>query len=170
MNSQEIINDNNNNKLTNNIMFSDDEKIKLKKNLKKEIIGIDKETGAGCKIVKLSLGDNTMTPYNTNGLLTIASRKYLNKNLIFFDESTPFDDIYLMNNINSMQQTCRNNSFPKKSNNYNKTASVFFNNKSPVKKDIKIEKDIEKAESKTINQGDPYNYGKVKFHFLKKNK
>ena len=98
-------------------MFSDDEKIKIKKNLKKEIIGIDKETRAGCKIVKLSLGDNNMIPYNTNGLLIIASRKYLNKNLIFFDVSTPFDDIYLMNSINCMQQTCRNNSFPKKSNN-----------------------------------------------------
>ena len=45
-------------------MFSDDEKIKIKKNLKKEIIGIDKETRAGCKIVKLSLGDNNMIPYN----------------------------------------------------------------------------------------------------------
>ena len=166
--SQEIININNNN-INNNLVFSDNEKIKIKKNLKKDIIGIDKETGAGCKIVKLSLDDNTITPYNTNGLLTIASRKYLNKNLIFVDESTPFDDIYLMKNINNMQQTCRNNSFPKKTNNYNKTASVFYNNNSPDKKDTKIEKNIEKVESKTINQGDAYNYGRVKFHFLKKN-
>ena len=169
MQSHEIANNNNNN-IYNNLVFSDKEKIKIKKNLKKNIISIDKETGAGCKIVKLSLDDNTMTTYNTNGLLTIASRKYLNKNLIFVDESTPFDDIYLMKNINSMEQTCRNNSFPKKTNNYNKTASIFYNNNSPGKKDTKIEKNKEKVESKTINQGDAYNYGKVKFHFLKKAK
>ena len=150
-------------------MFCDNEKFKIKKNLKKDIISIDRETGAGCKIVKLSLDDNTMTPYNTNGLLTIASRKYLNKNLIFVDESIPFDDIYLMNNINSLQQTCRNNSFPKKIDNYNKTAYSFYNNNSPGKTDTKIE-NIEKAESRTINPGDAYNYGKVKFHFLKKTK
>ena len=128
---------------------------------KNKQMGIDKETGIGCKIVKLSFDDNTMTPYNTNGLLTIASKKYLNKHLIRVDESTPFDDIYL-----NMYHTFRtSNSLPKKKMNYNKTTEIFYNN------DIdKIYKNNNKENraSKTINQNDAYHNGKVKFHLIKK--
>ena len=129
---------------------------------KNKQMGIDKETGIGCKIVRLSFDDNTITPYNTNGLLTIASKKYLNKHLIKVDESTPFDDIYL----NIMYHTFRtSNSFPKKKMNYNKTTETF--NNSGLDKIYKNNNKENKA-SKTISQNDAYNYGKVKFHLKKK--
>ena len=52
------------------------------KNKNDMIISMDKETGVGCNIVKLSIDDDNITPYNTNGLITMASNKFLRKNLL----------------------------------------------------------------------------------------
>ena len=136
-----------------------------------KIIGIDKETGAGCNFVELFFNGNTMTPYNTNGLLTLACKKYLNKNLIYVDESTPYDDIYLMNNM-YMNYTNRNyrknNNVPKKNNSYDnyeiKKQKTY--NKSQEKRINKKEK----ISSKIINPSEAYIIGKVKFHLLQKKK
>ncbi len=121
---------------------------------------IDKETGTGCKIVKISFDENSMTPYNTNGLLTIASKKYLNRHLIKVNESTPLDDIYL-----NMYQTYKNNSYPKKTINYSKTTNIFFNNNSVDNVD---ENKIGKTNINAINHNFKLKYGKVKFHYIKK--
>ena len=100
-------------------------------------ISLDKKTNKGCKIVKLSLDENIMTPYNTNGLLTMASKKYLNNHLIKVDESTPFNDIYLLKNLNDKN----NNSYPKKNSNYSKTTQEFYNsNNSNLKNNTIVKK------------------------------
>ena len=136
-------------------------------NNNKQISLNKKKANKGYKIVKLSLDENIMTPYNTNGLLTIASKKYLNNHLIKVDESTPFNDIYLLKNLNDKN----NNSYPKKNSNYSKTTQEFYNsNNSNIKNNTmyKYENSKEKKASKTINLVDAYHYGNVKFHFLKK--
>ena len=158
---------NNNN---NSYIYKKNEKIRNKNDINKnKQFDIDQETGTGYKVVKLSF-DETMTPYNTNGLLAIASKKYLNKELIFMDESTPYDDIYSMKNMNmfnTFNASRNSNSSPKrnnKNNHSNKTTQIFLNNNS-FKKKIK-----ENLELKTINPGDAFNYGKVRFHLIKKKK
>ena len=171
--SQESINYKNNNNMNINILLNNGKKIKNKNYTNKnKKLGLDKETAIGYKVVKLSF-DETMTPYNTNGLLTIASKKYLNKHLIFMNKSTPYDDIYLMKNssVNNMYLTYRNsNSYPKKNNNnYNRTTQIFFNDYSFNSKD-KNEKIKENLALKSINQSVAYQYGKVKFHLIKKTK
>ena len=150
-------------------------------------MNIDIDTGIGCNVIKLSLDGITMSPYNTNGLLTIASKKYINKHLIKMEDSSPLDDIYLFNSINNLYQTYRSHSNSRKKNmtnnsKNNKISRMLLNN-SPLKKDqifVKNkEKDkifgknknkdkeeiLEKEASKTINQSHAYLYGKVKFHF-----
>ena len=172
--SQEFLNyknTNNHMNFNNNLLFNKNEKIKNNNDFKNNQFDVDKETGTGYKVVKLSF-DETMTPYNTNGLLTIASKKYLNKHLIFADDSTPYDDIYLLKNskANDMYHTCRNsNSYPKNNANYNRTAQIFFKNISLGTKN-KNEKIKVNLASKTISQFDAFQYGKVKFHLIKKNK
>jgi hypothetical protein len=143
-----IIDNNNNNNKKSNLY----EYYKYKNNNKQ--MYIDNETGAGCKVVKLSFDDNVMTPYNTNGLLTIANKKYLNKHLIKIDESTPLDDIYI-----NMYKTYRNNSYPKKKMNSTKTSENF--NSSIDKIDVK-------PNLKMINSNIKFHYGNVKFHLNKK--
>ena len=170
--SQEFLNYKNTNNymnFNNNLLLNKNEKIKNKNDFKNNQFDVDRETGTGYKVVKLSF-DETITPYNTNGLLTIASKKYLNRHLIFADDSTPYDDIYLLknNSANYMYHTCRNsNSYPKNKNNYNRTAQIFFKNNSPGTKN-KNEKIKDNLDSKTISQCDAYQYGKVKFHLIKK--
>jgi hypothetical protein len=172
--SQEFLNyknKNNHMNFNNNLLFNKNEKKENNNDFKENQFDVDSETGTGYKVVKLSF-DETMTPYNTNGLLTIASKKYLNKHLIFADDSTPYDDIYLLKNskANDMYHTCRNsNSYPKNNNNYNRTAQIFFKNNNLGTKN-KNEKIKDNSASKTINQCDAYQYGKVKFHLIKKNK
>ena len=84
----------------------------------------------------------------------------MNRHLIKVNESTPLDDIYL-----NMYQTYKNNSYPKKTINYNKTTNLFFNNNSVDNVD---ENNNEKTNTNAINQNFKLKYGKVKFHFIKK--
>ena len=144
-----IVDNINNNKKRNNYEYYK----YINNNINNKQMYIDNETGAGCKVVKLSFDDNIMTPYNTNGLLTIANKKYLNKHLIKIDESTPLDDIYI-----NMYKTYRNNSYPKKKMNSMKTSEIFNSS---------IEK-IAKPNLKMINSNIKFHYGNVKFHLNKK--
>ena len=155
-----------NNIISNNNLFEIFSENNIKKNLpnkRNRQMSIDIDTGIGCNVIKLSLNNNLMTPYNTNGLLTIASKKYLNKHLIKIEDSTPLDDVYLFNNINNLYQTYRShsNSLHKKQLNNIKAAQMILNN-SPKNK--------EKEASKATNISNAYNYGEVKFHHLNKNK
>ena len=98
------------------------EKIK-NKNIKNKL-SIDKETGVGCKVVKLSFEDDSITPYNTNGLLTMASNKFLKKSLIKSDESMSFSFDSIFSNI--YQYQTNRNFLNKKKPRYNKTVQAFF--------------------------------------------
>ena len=69
------------------------------KNKNGMIISIDKETGVGCNIVKLSIDDDNITPYNTNGLITMASNKFFKKKFIKSEESTSFSFDNIFSNI-----------------------------------------------------------------------
>ena len=69
------------------------------KNKNGMIISIDKETGVGCNIVKLSIDDDNITPYNTNGLITMASNKFFKKKFIKSEESTSFSFYNIFSNI-----------------------------------------------------------------------
>ena len=97
-------------------------KIKNKSVLNK--YSIDKETGVGCKVVKLSLEDESVTPYNTNGLLTMASNKFLKRRLIKSDESLSFSFDNIFSNIYQYQTNRHylNNKKPR----CNKTVQAFF--------------------------------------------
>ena len=141
------------------------------KNKNNNKMNVDEETNKICKFVKLSLDDNIMTPYNTNGLLTIASKKYLNNHLIKLDKSTPLNDIYLLQKLNETKTSKNNNSYPKNMSNSSKiTKEIYNDNLNKKNKGIyKNENSKDKKASKTINQGEAYQYGDVKFHFLKKN-
>ena len=143
------------------------------KNNNNNKINIDEETNNKmCKFIKLSLDDNMMTPYNTNGLLTIASKKYINNHLIKVDQSTPLNDIYLLQKMNEAQNSKSNNSCPKNMSN-NKTTRDINNDNNLNKKSKEINKNENSKDKKTIkviNKGDAYQYGDVKFHFLKKQK
>ena len=98
------------------------EKIK-NKNIKNKL-SIDKETGVGCKVVKLSFEDDSITPYNTNGLLTMASNKFLKKSLIKSDESMSFSFDSIFSNI--YQYQTNRNFLNKKKPRYKKTVQAFF--------------------------------------------
>ena len=115
---------NNNNILTKqkNISPHKNKKIKNKSFLNK--YSIDKETGVGCKVVKLALEDDSVTPYNTNGLLTMASNKFLKKRLIKSDESLSFSFDNIFSNIYQYQTNRHfmNNKKPR----CNKTVQAFF--------------------------------------------
>ena len=69
------------------------------KNKNGMIISIDKETGVGCNIVKLSIDDDNITPYNTNGLITMASNKFFKKKFFKSEESTSFSFDNIFSNI-----------------------------------------------------------------------
>ena len=118
------VKNNNNNILTKpkNISPHKNKKIKNKSVLNK--YSIDKETGVGCKVVKLALEDDSVTPYNTNGLLTMASNKFLKKRLIKSDESLSFSFDNIFSNIYQYQTNRHfmNNKKPK----CNKTVQAFF--------------------------------------------
>ena len=96
-------------------------KIKNKNNLK---YSIDKETGVGCNVVKLSIEDDSVTPYNTNGLLTMASNKFLKKRLIKSDESLSFSFDNIFSNI--YQYQINRNYIRKKKPKGNKTTRALF--------------------------------------------
>ena len=118
------VKNNNNNILTKpkNISPHKNKKIKNKSVLNK--YSIDKETGVGCKVVKLALEDDSVTPYNTNGLLTMASNKFLKKRLIKSDESLSFSFDNIFSNIYQYQTNRHfmNNKKPR----CNKTVQAFF--------------------------------------------
>ena len=118
------VKNNNNNILTKpkNISPHKNKKIKNKNVLNK--YSIDKETGVGCKVVKLALEDDSVTPYNTNGLLTMASNKFLKKRLIKSDESLSFSFDNIFSNIYQYQTNRHfmNNKKPR----CNKTVQAFF--------------------------------------------
>ena len=85
---------------------------------------IDKETGVGCNVVKLSIEDDSITPYNTNGLLTMASNKLLKKRLIKSDESLSFSFDNIFSNI--YQYQINRNYIRKKKQKGNKTTQALF--------------------------------------------
>ena len=118
------VKNNNNNILTKpkNISPHKNKKIKNKSVLNK--YSIDKETGVGCKVVKLALEDDSVTPYNTNGLLTMASNKFLKKRLIKSDESLSFSFDNIFSNIYQYQTNRHfmNNKKPR----CNKTVQAFL--------------------------------------------
>ena len=115
---------NNNNILTKpkNISPHKNKKIKNKSVLNK--YSIDKETGVGCKVVKLALEDDSVTPYNTNGLLTMASNKFLKKRLIKSDESLSFSFDNIFSNI--YQYQTNRHLLKNKKPRCNKTVQAFF--------------------------------------------
>ena len=161
LNSEEYLNTENSNK----------RRIKIRNNstIKNNEIGIDKETGIGCSIVKLGLDDNIITPYNTNGLLVMASKKYLNKHLIKLNDSTPLEDIYILKNkdinINHINHS------QKKTINYNRTSQLLNNNIISDKIDnIKNENNntYDKGTSMSINRISPNQRGKSKLDIVKK--
>jgi len=129
---------------------------------------IDKETGVGCKVVKLSIEDDSITPYNTNGLITMASNQFLNRRLNKSEESMPFSFDNIFSNINQNQnQTKRKNILSKKPK-ANKTIQTFYG-----KNEINFEKvlndidnNIKKEFSKTINNIN-FDNEIIKFNFSK---
>ena len=127
---------------------------------------IDKETGVGCKVVKLSIEDDSITPYNTNGLITMASNQFLNRRLNKSEESMPFSFDNLFSNINQ-NQTKRKNILSKKPK-ANKNIQTFYG-----KDEINFEKvlndidnNIKKEFSKTINNIN-FDNEIIKFNFSK---
>ena len=143
-------NNNNNIMLTKpkNILSHKNKKIKNKSVLNK--YSIDKETGVGCKVVKLSFEDDSVTPYNTNGLLTMASNKFLKKKLIKSDESLSFSFDNIFTNMYQYQTNRHfiNNKKPR----CNKTVQAFFgDDKANFDKILNsIDSNIKKEMYKTI--------------------
>ena len=143
-------NNNNNIMLTKpkNILSHKNKKIKNKSVLNK--YSIDKETGVGCKVVKLSFEDDSVTPYNTNGLLTMASNKFLKKKLIKSDESLSFSFDNIFTNMYQYQTNRHfiNNKKPR----CNKTVQAFFgDDKTNFDKILNsIDSNIKKEMYKTI--------------------
>jgi len=143
-------NNNNNIMLTKpkNILSHKNKKIKNKSVLNK--YSIDKETGVGCKVVKLSFEDDSVTPYNTNGLLTMASNKFLKKKLIKSDESLSFSFDNIFTNMYQYQTNRHfiNNKKPR----CNKTVQAFFgDDKTNFDKILNsIDNNIKKEMYKTI--------------------
>ena len=129
---------------------------------------IDKETGVGCKVVKLSIEDDSITPYNTNGLITMASNQFLNRRLNKSEEGLPFSFDNIFSNINQNQNpTKRKNNLPKKPK-ANKNIQTFYG-----KDEINFEKvlndidnNIKKEFSKTINNIN-FDNEIIKFNFSK---
>ena len=93
------------------------------KNLKNKF-SIDKETGVGCKVVKLSFEDDSITPYNTNGLLTMATNKFLKKRSVKPDESLSFSFDSIFSNI--YQHQSNRNNINQNRTRCNKTVQAFF--------------------------------------------
>ena len=127
---------------------------------------IDKETGVGCNIVKLSIDDESITPYNTNGLLTMASKNFMKKKIIKREDSASFDNIFANN---YQYKKIKNHSFNTKQK-CNKTVQDFYyDNKMNLDKIINsIDDNIRKEISKTINKSDAFSCRNVKFHIIKK--
>ena len=69
--------------------------IKNNNNIKDNQNNIDKEIGKDYKKVVLDPKEIIITPYNSNGLITLVNRKYENRHLIK-ENSTPSEEIYLM--------------------------------------------------------------------------
>ena len=101
--------------------------------------------------MKLSIQDDSITPYNTNGLITMASNRLLNRKLNKSEEGMSFSFDNIFSNI-YQYQTKRKNILTKKPK-CNKTIQTFYR-----KDDIDVEKvlntidnNIKKEFSKTIN-------------------
>ena len=111
---------------------------------------IDKETGVGCNIVKLSIEDETITPYNTNGLLTMASKNMLKRRLIGPEESMSFSFDNIFSNI--FQYQGNRNIVNKKKPLCSKTVHAFFGNDKTDFKNIlnSIDDNIKNEMAKTI--------------------
>ena len=111
---------------------------------------IDKETGVGCNIVKLSIEDNSITPYNTNGLLTMASKNMLKRRLIGPEESMSFSFDNIFSNI--FQYQGNRNIVNKKKPLCSKTVHAFFGNDKTDFKNIlnSIDDNIKNEMAKTI--------------------
>jgi len=140
------------------------------KNKKSINYNIDKETGVGCNVVKISIDDDSITPYNTNGLLTIALKKFLKRKLIKSEESMSFsfDSIFLSNIY--QYQTNRSKTI-KKNQGCNKTVHAFFgNDKIFFDKDLlsSINTNNKKEVFTKINKNEPIDKGKIKYTIIKK--
>ena len=111
---------------------------------------IDKETGVGCNIVKLSIEDNSITPYNTNGLLTMASKNMLKRRLIGPEESMSFSFDNIFSNI--FQYQWNRHIINKKKPLCSKTVHAFFGNDKTDFKNIlnSIDDHIKNEMAKTI--------------------
>ena len=127
-------------------------KIKLIKNKNQNIMkyGIDKETGVGCNIVKLSIEDATITPYNTNGLLTMASKNILKRRLFKQEESMSFSFDNIFSNIFQYQENKHHKN--RKKHLCSKTVQAFFGDDKTDFKDVvnSIDDNIKKEMAKTI--------------------
>ena len=114
-----------------------------KKNMK---LSIDKETGVGCKIVKLAIEDDSITPYNTNGLITMASNQFLNnQDAMSFSFDNIFSNIY-------QYQTKRKYIFSKKPKCHRTIQAFYGDDKINFEKILSsIDNNIKKEFSKTLN-------------------
>ena len=130
---------------------------------------IDKETGVGCNIVKLSIEDNSITPYNTNGLIKMASNQLLNRKLNKSEEGMSFSFDNIFSNIYQIQ-TKRKNILTKKPQ-CNKTIQTFHEkNNIDVEKVLNtIDNNIKKEFSKTINNNISFDNEIIRYN-LNKNK
>ena len=136
------------------------------KNKNGMIISIDKETGVGCNIVKLSIDDDNITPYNTNGLITMASNKFFKKKFIKSEESTSFsfDNIFsnichYKNNID-MNNNLQNIIF-------NKTLQALLGDDKNNLNINSVDNNLIKEINKVIKKNETFDDGKI---MLNKNK
>ena len=136
--------------LDNNFIIFQNQK-KNKNSNKKNNYSIDKETGVGYNVVKLSIQDDSITPYNTNGLITMASNRLLNRKLNKSEEGMSFSFDNIFSNLYQCQIK-RKNVLTKKPK-CDKTIQTFYR-----KDNINVEKilntidhNIKKEFSKTIN-------------------
>ena len=132
---------------------------------------IDKETGVGCNVVKISIDDDSITPYNTNGLLTMASKKFLKKRLIKSEESMSFSfDNIFFSNIYHYQTNNRSKKF-KKNQGCNKTVRAFLgNDKIFFNKELlnSISSNNKKEVFTKINKNKLSDKGTIKYTIIKK--
>ena len=132
-----------------------------KNNLIKNIgYKIDQETGAGCKVVKLSFEDEDIIPYNNNGLLTMATNRLFKRRLIKQNDSTSFDNIF--SNIYRYQLNTKNKKFKS-----NRTLQAFYDDEFHQNQLLNsIDNNIKKDIYKNINIYDGYKCRKIKFNQL----
>ena len=121
------------------------------KNNKSNNYSVDKETGVGYNVVKLSFEDDSITPYNTNGLITMTSNQLLNRRLNKSEEGMSFSFDNIFSNI-YQYQTKRKNILNKKPKCHKTIQTFYGKNKINFEKVLNtIDNNIKKEFSKKIN-------------------